>query len=157
MRLHVFEQTQTVAAPLDEVFPFFAQPENLAEITPPSMGFQVLTPSPITMKDGAVIDYVVRVGGLPMRWRTLITAYEPPYRFVDEQLLGPYSFWHHTHTFAPSAGGGTELGDLVRYALPLGPLGDLAHALVVSRQLRGIFAHRQRVMIERFGAAKETP
>ena len=84
MKIHMLECTQVVAAPLDEVFPFFAQPENLAEITPPSMGFQVLTPSPIAMKEGAVIDYVVRVGVLPVRWRTLITAYEPPYRFVDD-------------------------------------------------------------------------
>jgi hypothetical protein len=157
VKVHLLEQTQTVAAPLDQVFSFFAQPENLAEITPPSMGFQVLTPSPITMKEGAVIDYVVRVNGLPVRWRTLITAYEPPYRFVDEQILGPYSFWHHTHTFGPSPTGGTELGDRVRYALPLGALGELARALVVARQLAGIFAHRRRVMVERFGAAEESP
>jgi ligand-binding SRPBCC domain-containing protein len=156
VKVHVLECKQVVAAPLDEVFPFFAQPENLAEITPPSMGFQVLTPSPIAMKEGAVIDYVVRVGGLPLRWRTLITAYEPPFRFVDEQLLGPYSFWHHTHTFRPAPDGGTELGDVVRYALPLGPLGELVHALAVKRQVAGIFAHRQQVMSERFGTSKES-
>jgi ligand-binding SRPBCC domain-containing protein len=156
VKVHLLERRQTVAAPLDEVFPFFARPENLAEITPPGMAFRVLTPTPIAMKEGAVIDYVVRVGGLPVRWRTLITAYEPPYRFVDEQILGPYSFWHHTHTFRPSSGGGTELGDVVRYTLPLGPIGELAHALMVRRQLEGIFAHRRRVMDERFGAVEES-
>jgi ligand-binding SRPBCC domain-containing protein len=150
VKVHVLERTQTVAASLDEVFPFFARPENLVEITPPGMDFQVLTPSPIAMKEGAVIDYVVRVGGLPTRWRTLITAYEPPHRFVDEQILGPYSFWHHTHTFGPAAGGGTELGDVVRYGLPLGPLGNLAHALLIRRQLETIFRYRRKVISERF-------
>jgi len=144
-----------VAAPLEEVFPFFAQPENLAAITPPSLGFRLLTPTPVAMKEGAVIDYVVHIAGLPLRWRSLITCYEPPHRFVDEQILGPYSFWHHTHTFGPASGGGTELGDVVRYALPFGPFGDLAHALAVRRQLDGIFAFRRRVMAERFGSAEE--
>ena len=155
MNVHVLEQTQAVAAPLDEVFAFFARPENLAEITPPSMGFQVLTPSPIAMKEGAVVDYVVKVSGLPMRWRTLITAYEPPHRFVDEQLMGPYSFWHHTHTFNATAAGGTELQDVIRYALPLGPLGELARALVIRRQLASIFTHRRTVIAQRFDT-KET-
>ncbi len=155
MKVHVLEQTQVVTASLDEVFPFFARPENLGEITPTSMGFQVLTPSPIVMKEGAIIDYVVRVGGLPMRWRTLVTNYQPPHRFVDELLLGPYSFWHHTHTFRATADGGTELGDVVRYAMPLGPLGDLAHALAVRRQLAGIFTHRRAVIAQRF-ADEET-
>mgnify|MGYP001824672668 CR=1 FL=1 len=154
MKVHVLERRQTVAAPLDEVFAFFARPENLAEITPPGLGFQILTPSPIAMKEGAVVDYVVSLAGLPLRWRTLITAYEPPHRFVDEQLAGPYSFWHHTHTFGEAPGGGTELGDVVRYALPLGPLGELAHALVVRRQIDGIFAHRHAVIAGRFGTGK---
>jgi len=159
VKVHVLERTQTVAADLDEVFAFFAQPENLARITPPSMRFQILTPSPIAMREGALIDYLVRVGGLPMRWRSLITAYEPPHRFVDEQILGPYSFWHHTHTFAPLPGGGTELGDRVRYALPLGPLGELAHALAIRRQLAGIFAFRQAFVARQFAgpAAAGTP
>jgi ligand-binding SRPBCC domain-containing protein len=156
MKVHVLQRSQRVPASLDEVFSFFARPENLVEITPPSLGFQILTPSPIAMKDGAVIDYVVRVGGLPLRWRTLITSYEPPHRFVDEQIMGPYSFWHHTHTFISLPDGGTELGDTVRYTLPLGPLGSLAHALVVRRQVADIFVHRQRVISERFGTLEES-
>lgn len=155
MTLHVFERTQTVAAAHDEVFAFFARPENLAEITPASMGFRILTPSPITMREGALIDYVIRLGPLPLRWRTLITCFEPPHRFVDEQLAGPYAFWHHTHTFAAAPGGGTVLGDVVRYMLPLGLVGDLAHALAVRRQLGQIFDHRRRVVAARFGANRE--
>jgi len=151
MKVHILKHTQRVAAPLDEVFAFFAKPENLAEITPPDLGFQILTPSPITMKDGAVIDYVVKLAGLPLRWRTLITCYEPPHRFVDEQLTGPYSFWHHTHTFAATPEGGTDLGDMVRYAMPFGPLGELVHTLAVKRQVAGIFTHRERVIARQFG------
>ncbi len=154
MKVHHLEQTQRVAADLADVFGFFGQPENLARLTPPAMKFQTLTPTPIAMKEGAVIDFVVSVAGLPMRWRSLITAYEPPHRFVDEQLLGPYSFWHHTHTFRALPDGGTELGDVVRYALPLGPLGDLAHAVAVRRQLQGIFGHRRQVVAARFGTVQ---
>ena len=151
MRVHVLEHSQRVSAPLTDVFPFFAMPENLAAITPPSLGFEILTPSPIAMKDGAVIDYVVKLAGLPLRWRTLITCYEPPHKFVDEQIMGPYSFWHHTHTFRALPDGGTELGDVVRYALPLGPVGELAHRLGVRRQVEGIFAYREGVIAAQFG------
>lgn len=156
MKVHVLERTQRVPAPLDEVFAFFARPENLVEITPPNLGFQILTPSPIAMKEGAVIDYVVRLGGVPMRWRTLITCHEPPHKFVDEQLSGPYSFWHHTHTFGALADGGTELGDVVRYVLPFGRLGDLVHSLAVHRQVEGIFNHRRQVIAARFGGQEDT-
>ncbi len=147
MRVHEFVCEQSVPRPRPEVFDFFARPENLARLTPPWLGFRILTPSPIAMKEGALIDYVVRLGPLPTRWRTLITGYEPPARFVDEQLAGPYSFWHHTHTFV-ERDGGTLIGDHVRYALPFGPLGEAAHALAIRRQLRAIFAHRRRVLAE---------
>jgi hypothetical protein len=150
MSVHILEREQFVPAPLDEVFPFFAQPENLGALTPPSMGFEILTPQPLAMKAGALIDYRIRLGPLPMRWRTLITEYDPPHRFVDEQLRGPYDLWHHTHTFA-ERDGGTVLGDRVVYALPLGPLGELVHALVVRRQLDGIFAYRFHEVAKRFG------
>ena len=148
--MQVLATNQLVAAPLDEVFAFFSRPENLADITPHGLGFEILTPSPVPMHTGALIDYRLRLWLLPLRWRTLITDYEPPYRFVDEQLSGPYSFWHHTHTFAEIPGG-TLIRDEVHYLLPLGWLGRLAHALVVRRQLAGIFAHRRRVVAARFG------
>ncbi len=145
MTVHRLHREQVVDRSLDDVFEFFARPENLARITPPSMGFVILTPSPIEMKPGALIDYTVRTFGLPIRWTTLITAYEPPHRFIDVQLRGPYSFWHHTHTFEAD-GDRTRIIDEVRYALPFGPLGDLIHALVVRRQLARIFDYRAGVI-----------
>jgi ligand-binding SRPBCC domain-containing protein len=150
MKIHTLVREQVVATPHDEVFAFFAQPENLARLTPAALRFRILTPTPFEMKEGALIDYVIHPMGIPMRWRTLITTYDPPHRFIDEQLLGPYSFWHHTHTFTETADG-TMLGDRVVYSLPLGPVGTLVHALVIQRQLRRIFAYRSRVIAEMFG------
>jgi ligand-binding SRPBCC domain-containing protein len=147
--MHEITSTQRVDRPLDEVFAFFARPENLARITPGWLGFRILTPPPLVMERGAVIDYEISLGPLPTHWRTLITAYEPPHRFVDEQLAGPYAFWHHIHEFEAD-GDGTILRDHVRYVLPFGALGRLVHALAVRRQLAGIFAHRRRVIHDLF-------
>ena len=149
MRVYELKRTQVIPVPRDQVFAFFERPENLSELTPASLGFQILTPSPIEMKSGSLIDYTVRVSGLPVRWTTLITDYDPPRGFVDVQLRGPYSFWHHTHTFE-AVESGTLMTDTVRYVLPLGLLGRLAHALFVKRQIRGIFDYRSRVLTEHF-------
>jgi ligand-binding SRPBCC domain-containing protein len=145
VKVFALHREQSVPRPRAEVFALFERPENLALITPASLGFQLLTPGPIEMRAGALIDYVIHVLGLPVRWTTLIAAYEPPHRFVDVQLRGPYTFWHHTHTFA-EADGRTRITDDVRYALPFGPLGVAVHALLVRRQLAGIFAHRSEVI-----------
>ena len=145
LRVHTIQRTQFLPSPRDEVFAFFSSPENLSRITPESLGFRILTPPPIVVKAGAVIDYTIRLGIVPVRWRTLITTYEPPYQFVDEQINGPYSFWHHRHSFR-SVGEGTEIEDVVHYVLPGGPLGELAHLLVVRRQLESIFNYRARVL-----------
>lgn len=150
MKLRELRYEQAVPAPRDEVFAFFDRPENLGRLTPPDMGFEILTPGPPAMRRGALIDYVVRVAGIGVRWTTLISEYDPPQSFVDVQLRGPYSFWHHRHTFAEIPGG-TLVGDEVAYAMPLGPLGELAHALEVGRRLRRIFAYRRRRIIEVFG------
>lgn len=128
--------------PIDQVFSFFENPENLARITPPKLGFNILTPTPIEMKSGALIDYTMKVMGLPIHWTTLIAEYKPPYRFVDVQLKGPYQFWHHTHTFEETDRG-TLMRDNVRYTLPFGPFGRIAHKLFVQKQLRQIFDHRE--------------
>ncbi len=149
MTPYVLERKLFLPVPPDEAFRFFDRPENLADVTPAELGFRILTPSPITMKEGALIDYTIRVLGMPVRWTTLITAYDPPRGFVDQQLRGPYSFWHHTHAFR-AVDGGTEMTDTVRYLLPFGPLGALAHAVAVRRQLEGIFDHRSRVIAGRF-------
>lgn len=152
MKLHTLHHEQLVERPRDEVFAFFARPENLAKITPPSMGFRILTPLPIDMKPGALIDYTVNTFGLTVRWTTLIAEFIAPERFVDVQIKGPYSFWHHAHEFH-EADSGTRLVDHVTYALPFGPLGTLAHTLFVSRQLDRIFQHRRQVIADIFPAS----
>lgn len=142
--------TQTrIGKPLEEVFAFFSDAQNLAKITPPDMGFTIVTPTPIEMREGTLIDYRIRVMGLPLRWRTLIEVWDPPSagnaRFVDAQLRGPYSCWWHEHRFAeePSTNGSSTLmTDTVYYAPPLGILGRVAQRLMVAPQLRRIFEHR---------------
>ena len=131
--------------PLAEVFKFFENPRNLARITPPELSFSVTTPGEIKMRKGAQIDYTIRWLGLPMRWRTLITDYTPPFSFVDEQAKGPYTLWRHCHEFR-EVEGGTVISDCVHYELPLGPLGRIAHELMVGNQLRRIFSFRQRAI-----------
>lgn len=135
------------ACPLAQVFNFFADACNLQELTPPFLKFHVVTPPPIAMHVGTTIDYRLRMHGLPMKWRSLISAWEPPFRFVDEQVRGPYSFWHHEHTFE-ERNGGTLIRDVVEYGVPGG---WLMHALFVKRDLASIFRYRTEMMRQRFG------
>lgn len=137
-----------IERPVEEVFDFFNRPENLARITPPSMGFKVLTPAPVPMANGQKIDYIVRIFGMPMRWTSIIEDYDPPRQFVDRQIRGPYAFWHHTHRFEPTARG-TRVIDEVRYRLPLGILG-LPGLPLVRRQLETIFNYRRKIIRELF-------
>ena len=133
---------QTVPLPVDRVFRFFADPYNLLKITPPGLNLVVTNPERVEMRSGAEITYPIRWMGVPMRWRTLISAYDPPHAFVDEQVRGPYRKWHHTHTFH-AEDRSTRIVDHVVYELPFGPLGTLTHALIVRRQLEGIFEYRR--------------
>jgi ligand-binding SRPBCC domain-containing protein len=141
VNVHRLEREQYVDRPLEEVFDFFAEAHNLERITPPWLSFQVLTPDPIEMGVGVLIDYKLRVHGLPLRWTSRIEDWEPGRSFVDRQLRGPYGLWHHRHTFAPQ-GGGTVVRDEVDYAMPFGAVGDLAQSLFVRRDLERIFTYR---------------
>jgi ligand-binding SRPBCC domain-containing protein len=142
-----FETSLWLPRPRGEVFAFFADAANLEAITPPWLKFHVLTPPPITLQAGALIDYRLRVHGVPLRWRTRIAVWEPPVRFVDEQLRGPYRRWVHEHTFE-ERDGGTLCRDRVEYDV-LG--GRLIERLFVRRDVETIFAYRKERLTERFG------
>lgn len=146
---YVLERIQTIRRSPEEIFAFFADAHNLERITPPFVGFRILTPRPIAMAAGTLIDYQLRLFGIPVRWRTRIESFEPPRRFVDVQLRGPYAFWEHTHELDPVPEG-TRMRDRVRYALPAGPLGTLVHALAVRRMLERIFDYRRARIEELF-------
>jgi ligand-binding SRPBCC domain-containing protein len=152
MALHVLTREQHLPAPPEEVFAFFGEAMNLEAITPPWLGFRVVTPGPIAMVPGTLIEYRLRLHGMPLRSRTRIAVWDPPRRFVDVQLSGPYRVWHHTHEFEPAAAGGTLMRDIVRYAMPYGPVGALAQRLLVARDLERIFDFRRDQVARRVAA-----
>lgn len=147
---HVLEREQLVPRPRSEVFRFFGDAANLETLTPGFLRFRILSPQPIAMGSGALIDYRLQLFGVPFRWRTRIEEWQPEERFVDQQLRGPYRRWWHVHTFDERPGG-TLVRDRVEYELPLGPLGGIARRLFVARQLDTIFAYRRQVIARVFG------
>jgi ligand-binding SRPBCC domain-containing protein len=152
-REHLFETSLDLPYSPEEIFPFFADAANLDAITPPSLRFRILTPLPIVMREGTLIDYTIRLRGVPVRWRTRISAWEPPCRFVDEQLKGPYTLWVHEHTFERTPSG-TRCIDRVRYAHRGGPL---VERFFVRPEVEWIFAYRKRVLSRRFGGLALVP
>lgn len=142
-RVHILERRQRIERPIEEVFAFYGDARNLERITPPLLGFEVTTPAPIEMGAGTLIEYRLRLHRVPVRWRTRIESWEPPRRFVDVQVKGPYSLWEHTHTFEEDGPEATVIEDRVRYSIPFGPLGELADRLLVQRDLRQIFDYRR--------------
>jgi ligand-binding SRPBCC domain-containing protein len=143
---NTLHRLQRLPTALDETFAFFSRPENLARITPPWLGFRMVS-NDTDMREGLRIEYRVRPLGVPQRWVSEITAYDPPHHFIDEQVAGPYARWHHEHRFR-AVDRGTEVTDTVTYALPFGPIGRLAHALLVRRQLESIFDYRKDALVE---------
>jgi ligand-binding SRPBCC domain-containing protein len=147
----MLEVEQILPVPPDVLWPFFADAGNLEQLTPPWLRFRVLTPPPIAMAVGTLIDYQLRWRGLPIRWRTRIARWDPPHVFVDEQLKGPYRLWRHTHTFERQ-GDRTVMRDRVEYRAPLG---WIAHPLIVRRDVARIFDYRRSVL-ERIEWARAT-
>ena len=147
MTTHPFETELWLPVPREKVFPFFADARNLETLTPPWLNFRILTPGEIPMRVGTLIDYELRIRGLPIRWRTKITGWNPPAGFCDEQLRGPYRLWRHAHEFTEQ-NGGTLCRDRVEYAVPGGAL---MNRLFVRRDVEGIFAYRAGALTKFFG------
>jgi len=150
MSEHYLKTSLTIDRPREEVFAFFADALNLERITPPELRFHIVTPQPIEIAQGSLIDYELRMRGIPVRWRTEIAVWNPPFEFVDQQLKGPYSQWIHRHTFTEIEPTKTLIEDEVRYRLPLGPFRDLGH-FFVKRELKYIFNYRQNAVAEILG------
>lgn len=155
MKLHRLEQRQMLPITIAEAWDFFGNPANLPLITPSSLGFRITSPLPERMYGGMIVAYTVTpLHGIRVGWVTEITHAKAPVFFVDEQRFGPYRFWHHQHHFI-SVSSGTEMLDLVHYALPFGLFGRLAAPLVAKR-LKAIFDYRRLVLERRFCAGDPT-
>jgi len=146
MRIHTIETTTHLPINIEDVFPFFCKVENLQRITPPELDFAILTPLPIEIELGTTVDYQLRLFRIPFQWRSEITVWDPPYRFVDVQISGPYRSWEHTHLFFPEDND-TVIEDNVIYRLPYWPFGEIIYPLV-NAQLKRIFQYRQKTIKE---------
>ncbi len=149
MSSHLFERTIWLPAGREYLFEFFSRAENLQLVTPRWLDFRILTPLPVEMKLGALFDYRIRLHGVPVTWRTKVTGWDPPRRFEDTQLAGPYKLWVHEHLFEPE-NAGTRLTDRVRYRSRGGPLEPLVDSLFVRSRLEKIFAFREEAFRQLF-------
>ena len=150
MRTHRLEREQVVTSPLTEAFDFFSRTSNLERITPPWLRFGLLTPEPPEIVVGTLIEYRLRLHGIPLRWISRIDEFVENRSFVDRQIRGPYRWWHHRHEFT-TVPGGTLVRDHVDNALPLGPVGELGHIVIVRRDLTRIFDYRQAAVAQILG------
>ncbi len=149
MRIHLLERSQRVEVPVEQAFAFYGDALNLEPLTPPWLHFELRTPGEIAFRSGTLLDYRIRLHGVPVRWRTRIETWEPPARFVDTQAKGPYSLWEHTHLFEKDGDAATVIHDRIRYAIPLGPLGAIAQRLFVRRDLERILDYRRDAVAKR--------
>jgi len=151
MKPHILSDVTLISKPLDEVFDFFSKAENLNRLTPPQLNFEIITPLPVKMGNGSIIDYRIKLNGMPFNWKTEISAWEPPHLFVDQQLKGPFVLWRHEHRFKAIHTNLTEMTDTVHYLSPGGPLEPLVHHLFVKKKVAGIFNYRKEQLKKIFG------
>ena len=157
MHTYLLEREQIIPRSRAETFAFFCDAFNLERITPPFLKFRIVSPAPIQMGEGALIDYALSLYGVAFRWRTRIERWQPDEKFVDTQLKGPYASWHHTHTFDEVAPDRTLVRDRVIYRVPFGAFGRLAHWLFIRRSLEAIFEYRAKATAELLGARQDEP
>ena len=143
MKYYEFKKKQFINLPVNEVFDFFSNPENLEKVTPEYLNFKINTKLPLVMGKGQFFDYQLRVRGIPVKWTSIISFYDPPHCFIDEQIKGPYSSWQHIHTFTEK-NGGTSINDFVKYSLPLGYIGQIINSVWVKKDLKNIFKYRRK-------------
>ena len=149
MKVYKLKFEQKINSSLGQVFSFFSKPENLALITPPELDFKILTPGPIKMKEGQLIDYTIKIFGLKIRWRTLITEFDYPNSFVDQQIKGPYSMWHHKHTFHDCKDF-VHMVDEINYSVSFGFLGRIMNYFFIRKDLVKIFNYRKNIINKHF-------
>ena len=155
MKKYSIEFEQFINLPIQDVFLFFSQPKNLSLITPPRLKFNILTPEPIQMNEGQLIDYTLTIMYIiNIRWTTLITMYQEPNIFIDQQLKGPYSLWHHTHTFEEKDGG-TLIKDKVIYGIPFGWIGRFLNFIYIKHDINSIFKYRHQILNKIFSEIKQ--
>lgn len=145
MAEYILERTQIIDLPREQVFDFFADAGNLERITPPELNFHIITQQPIDIKKGCLIDYQLKMRGIPIKWKTEITQWNPPFDFIDSALKSPYKQWIHLHKFNVGENGETIMEDTVRYRLPFEPFGDFA-LWFVRKELNYIFDYRKKVV-----------
>lgn len=152
--VHLLERRQRIELPVDEAFAFYGDARNLERITPPWLEFEVITPGPIEMGPGTLLDYRLKLHRVPVRWQTRIETWESPRGFVDTQVRGPYTLWEHTHKFEADGPGATIVEDRIRYSIPFGPLGEVARRMFVERDLARIFDYRRDAVIRELGGSR---